>query len=111
MSERMDELKPDHKAMAAHIRLFPSAYSMAAHDTNVCNFSADELERFNCQIKELTTAIVAKNGEIGGLRGLLGAAKCPNFDCKDGVILQHNIDDEFDPEQCQWCAERQATLP
>lgn len=40
------------------------------------------------------------------LRGLLGAARCPNNAC-DG---KGTIWDGVDPEQCEWCFERDAAL-
>ena len=49
----MDELKPDYKNMAAHIRLLPDAYNMGAHDANVCNFSSDALDRLSAENKAL----------------------------------------------------------
>ncbi len=36
---------------------------------------------------------------------LLGAAKCPNAHCVDGVI-QEGFSDDYEVFQCQWCCER-----
>lgn len=49
------------------------------------------------------------------MRELLEVAKCPNDECEDGVVPHcSGVDDDgqciLEPQQCQWCAERQAAL-
>ena len=42
--------------------------------------------------------------------GFLMAADCPNTECSGGVIARWVGDEEWEPEQCQWCHERELML-
>ena len=42
--------------------------------------------------------------------GFLMAADCPNTECSGGVIARWVGDEEWEPEQCQWCDERELML-
>ena len=42
--------------------------------------------------------------------GWAKAAKCPNNLCKDGVIPHQVAEFEWEPEQCQFCYEKEAML-
>ena len=38
--------------------------------------------------------------------GLLEVARCPNENCMEGTIPHQVDENEWEPEQCQWCHER-----
>lgn len=58
----------------------------------------------------LAKTIVPEEGALLAMRGLLETARCPNTTCQDGVIAHQVGEQEWEPEQCQWCDERQAML-
>ena len=42
---------------------------------------------------------------------LLGKARCPDQDCdNNGTIACRISEDEWEPQQCQWCYEKKAFL-
>lgn len=44
------------------------------------------------------------------LRGLLGAARCPNCDGSGAIPHGPTPDGDWEAEQCQWCYEKQEAL-
>jgi predicted TIM-barrel fold metal-dependent hydrolase len=59
----------------------------------------------NCQ-KEIEQL----RAENEAMKGLLRIARCPNVNCCDGIIAQQIGEDDWEPEQCQWCYERAQAL-
>ena len=42
---------------------------------------------------------------------LLRVSKCPEYDCdNNGTIACRISDDEWEPQQCQWCYEKKLLL-
>lgn len=74
-------------------------------------------------IDAITNALLASNqrvrlqtlqevqGEIEKMGKLLEVAICPNQDCDNhGTIAVRVSDDEWEPEPCQWCHEKNSAL-
>lgn len=50
-----------------------------------------------------------REARVANLEALLKAAKCPNCD-GSGSIPRQVAEDDWEAEQCQWCAERERIL-
>lgn len=67
---------------------------------------SDVIEKY----KSLEQKLEVAEGKVEVSKGLLFAARCPNSSCMDGTITHQINENEWEPEQCQWCYERKGLL-
>src|SRR3990167_6071553 len=62
----------------------------------------------NSFIRQTIASVRAEEREqMEHLKKLLAVAKCPDPDCdNNGTIAVRISDDEWEPQQCQWCDEK-----
>jgi len=73
------------------------------------------LEWQHCEPEEVESFLLEKladkDKEIARATKLLELARCPDTDCdNNGTIAVRVSDDEWEPQQCQWCDEKRQLL-
>ena len=59
---------------------------------------------------EKTISVRTHKKILSELERLLAISKCPDENCKDGVIPHQIAEDDWESQQCQFCYEREQAL-